>query len=84
MMRGASLKLHTEVRFVLLLLFERKLIESLSYGKLAIDAFLGDIEVFDVEETIFSDCLDQNLRELLSTLWRMVKAQVDSNKVGPI
>lgn len=59
---------------VLLLLFQRKFIELLPESKLTVDAFLGNIEVFDVEEAILSDCLDESLSELFLTLRSVVEA----------
>ena len=72
------------LRNVLQLLLEWGLVELLANGKLPIDTLLRDVEILDIEETIFADGLDEVLSEFLLSLWRTVKAEIDSYKVCPV
>ena len=72
------------LRNVLQLLLEWGLVALLANDKLSIDTLLRDVEVLDIEETIFADGLDEVLSEFLLSLWRTVKAEIDSYKVCPV
>lgn len=69
---------------VLQLLLKRCVVEFLANGKLTVDAFLGDVEVLDVEEAILANGLDEGLCELFLAFGSVVEAEIDGDEVRPL
>ena len=65
-------------------LVQRRLVELLPDGELAVHALLGDVEALHVEEPILAHRADERLRELLPAFGRLVLAEVNGDEVGPI
>jgi len=69
---------------VLLFLLEWEMVKFMSDCKLAIDMFLGDVEVFDVEKTSLVNGGDEGVGELLLAYRGGVEGEVDGDQVGPV
>lgn len=59
--------------------FEGEVVELAAEGELAIDFFLGDVEVFDVEETDVLGGVGELVGELLLAVWLIKETEVESH-----
>lgn len=61
-----------QVRSILELLLQRKLVERLAKGELPVDSILRDAIVDDIEEPLRTDCLDECIGQLGIPLSRSI------------
>ena len=71
------------LRNILQLLLYGQVVKTLANRELSVDAFLGDVEVLHVEETILPHALDECLCELFLALRRAEETEVQSDEICP-
>lgn len=69
---------------VLLFLSEREIVKVTTDSKLAIDTFLGDVEVLDVEEALLANGGDEGAGQLVLALRSGIEGKVDGDQFGPV
>ena len=69
---------------VLLLLLEWEIVKVTADSILAVDTFLGDVEVLDVEEPLLANGSNEGVGELLLAFRGGVEGEVDGDQIGPI
>ena len=65
-----------------MLLLEGEVVKVTTNGELAVDAFLGYVEVLDVEEALLANSGDEGASELLLAF--RVEGEIDGDQVGPV
>ena len=69
---------------VLFLLLEWEIVKVTADSILAVDAFLGDVEILDVEEPLLTNGSNEGVGELLLAFRGGVEGEVDCDQIGPI
>ena len=69
---------------VLFLLLEWEIVKVTADSILAVDTFLGDVEVLDVEEPLLANGSNEGVGEHLLAFRGGVEGEVDCDQIGPI
>lgn len=72
------------IRNVLLLLFQRQLVEFTTQSELTVHKLLLDIEILNIEEALLADALDENIHKLAFALRSVELGKIDCYKISPI
>ena len=65
-------------------LLKWEIVKIATDSELAVDTFLGDVEILDVEEAPLANCSDEGTGKHLPALQGGVEGEVYGDQVGPV